>query len=188
MEIVLQALQGSWPWYVSGPIIGSMVPLMILVGNRSFGISQNLEHLCAITQPRFIQVNFFKYNWKASVWSLVFASGVLAGGFLAAVVLPNPEPLQLSEAAHAMFNQLGFARAVSYNPSEVFGFTPNNILLLLLGGVFIGFGTRYAGGCTSGHAITGISTLQPQSLIAVMGIFSGGIFASHFIVPLILAN
>lgn len=188
MEVVLQALQGPWPWYVSGPIIGMLVPLMILIGSRSFGISQNLEHLCAIAQPKFIRVDFFKYDWKPSAWSLVFASGVLIGGYLAANIFPAALPPQLSEQAQALFNGWGMAEITTYNPTEIFGLKPGNIILLLVGGVFIGFGTRYAGGCTSGHAITGLSTLQPQSLFAVIGIFSGGLMASHFLVPVIVGN
>ena len=188
MELLIQAIQGSWPWYVSGPIVGAMVPLMILVGSRSFGISQNLEHLCAITQPQFIRVSFFKYDWKTSAWSLVFATGVLLGGFLAANVLPNPIPPQLSVEAQQLFFSWGLSEITLYNPAEVFGLSSYNITLLLLGGVFIGFGTRYAGGCTSGHAITGLSTLQPQSLIAVIGIFSGGLLASQYLVPLIIGK
>lgn len=188
MDILIQAIQGPWPWYVSGPIIGSMVPLMILIGGRSFGISQNLEHICAITQPGFIRVSFFKYDWKASKWSLMFAGGVLVGGFLAAVVLPNPFPPQLSVEANQLFSSWGMGEVIFYNPVEVFGLNSSNIFLLLLGGVFVGFGTRYAGGCTSGHAITGLSTLQPQSLIAVISIFIGGLFASRYLVPILIGN
>jgi len=188
VEAVLQALQGPWPWYVSGPIIGMLVPLMILIGSRSFGISQNLEHLCAITQPKFIRVDFFKYDWKPSAWSLVFAAGVFIGGYLAANIFPAALPPQLSEQAQVMFNGWGMAEVTSYNPAEIFGLKLGNVILLLVGGIFIGFGTRYAGGCTSGHAITGLSTLQPQSLYAVIGIFSGGLIASHFLVPVIVGN
>lgn len=188
MEVLLETLQAPWPWYVSGPLIGILVPLMILIGSRSFGISQNLEHLCAITQPKFIRVDFFKYDWKPSAWSLVFAAGVLIGGYLAANTFPNLSPPQLSDSAQVMFSSWGLTDISSYNPAEVYGLNLNNIILLLVGGVFIGFGTRYGGGCTSGHAITGLSTLQPQSLFAVIGIFSGGLVASHFLVPVIIGN
>lgn len=188
MDSIMHIISGPWPWYVSGPIIGAMVPLMILIGNRSFGISQNLEHLCAITQPEFINVNFFKYDWKNSSWSLFFAVGVLFGGFLAGFIFPDPAPIQLSQAAQKLFIQWGLGNLHAYNPVEIFGLSINNIILLLLGGIAIGFGTRYAGGCTSGHAITGISTLQPQSFAAVIGIFSGGLFASHFIVPYLVGG
>ena len=188
MDGLIAALQGPWPWYISGPIIGLMVPLLVLVGSRSFGISQNLEHICAITQPRFIEVNFFKYDWKASVWSLVFAVGVILGGFLAGYILPNPEPIQLSTATIDMLHSLGMTNLATYNPMEIFSLTNTNLILLFIGGAFIGFGTRYGSGCTSGHAITGLSTLQPQSLYAVIGIFAGGLFAAHILVPLLLGQ
>ena len=95
MQELIQILQAPWPWFVSGPLIGLMVPLFIVVGSRSFGISQNLEHLCAITQPRVVQVKFFKYDWRISTWSLVFTLGVGIGGFLAGALFANPEAIQL---------------------------------------------------------------------------------------------
>lgn len=183
MKDLLLLIQSPWPWYVSGPVIGLMVPLFILIGSRSFGISQNLEHLCAITQPSSIQVKFFKYDWRLSSWSLVFMIGIALGGFIAGSVFVNPEPIQLSSAALNMFSEWGLSQPVYLNPPEIFSLTVENILLLVVGGVLIGFGTRYASGCTSGHAVTGIATLQIKSLYAVIGIFSGGLFSSYFIVP-----
>lgn len=183
MESLTAALIEPWPWYVSGVIVGAMVPLLILLGSRSFGISQNLEHLCAITQPSRIHVRLFKYDWRPSLWSLVFAVGVLIGGFLAGVVFENPEPIALSEKSIEMFSQWGLTRSVELNPPELFQLNFENTILLIVSGIFIGFGTRYASGCTSGHAITGLSTFQIQSVYAVIGIFSGGMLAAHFIVP-----
>ena len=163
MQDLLVILQSPWPWYVSGPLIGLMVPLFILIGSRSFGISQNLEHLCAITQPRSIQVKFFKYDWRVSKWSLVFMLGVAIGGYLAGNLFANPDAIQLSEAALVISLSIGVAGS--------------------FGGILIGFGTRYASGCTSGHAVTGLATFQVKSLYAVLGIFSGGIFSAYLIVP-----
>ncbi len=183
MEALVDLLRSPWPWYVSGPVIGSMVPLMIIVGSRSFGISQNLEHLCAITQPRMIHINFFKYDWRLSLWSLVFAAGVVLGGFVSGLVFANPEPIQLSQTAVDMFAGWGFAQPEMYNPPEIFSLGWKNIVLLFVSGVLIGFGTRYASGCTSGHAITGLATYQIQSLYAVLGIFSGGLLASYLVTP-----
>jgi uncharacterized membrane protein YedE/YeeE len=157
--------------------------LLIIIGNRSFGISQNLEHLVAITQPSRCRISFFKYDWRPSLWSLVFTLGVIIGGLLAGLVFKNPEPVQLSQAAIALFSSWGLAPSLSLNPPELFSLSYENITLLIISGVLIGFGTRYAYGCTSGHAITGLATFQYQSLIAVIGIFSGGLFASHILVP-----
>jgi hypothetical protein len=180
-------LHAPWPWYVAGPAIGLMVPLMLLVGNRSFGISNNLRHLCAITQPQQVDVDFFKYDWKEHTWSLVFVIGTGLGGFLAGVVFANPEPIALSPAALAMIQSWGFTEpGGELIPSELFGTTVRNLTFLFTAGVLVGFGTRYAGGCTSGHAITGLSTLQLASVYAVLGIFAGGLLSSWLLVPLLL--
>lgn len=188
METVTQFLSQPWPWYVSGPLIGLMVPLMLFIGNRSFGISSNLRHLCAITQPPEVNVDFFKYDWKEHYWSLVFVIGTALGGIIASSLLANPNPTDLSGAALTMFTDWGFAlpQAGMLVPPELFEPTVRNLALLFAGGVMVGFGTRYAAGCTSGHAITGLSTLQVQSLYAIIGIFAGGLFASWFLVPILI--
>ncbi len=187
MESLLNALHSPWPWYVAGPLIGLMVPLMLFIGNRSFGISNNLRHLCAITQPKQVEVDFFKYNWKEHTWSLVFVIGTALGGFLAGVVFADPEPVKVSAATLAMFQSWGFAApAGDLVPPEIFYPSLLNLTLLFASGVLVGFGTRYPGGCTSGHAITGLSTLQLGSVYAVLGIFAGGLFSSWFLVPWLL--
>jgi hypothetical protein len=183
MQMTLDWLYAPWPWYVAGPIIGFMVPLMLVIGNRSFGISSNLRHMCAIAQPRHIGVDFFNYNWREQSWSLVFAAGTILGGFLAGIVFANPDPIRLSEAALTMFAYWNVPIGEGFLPPVLFGFYWQSIVIMFVGGVLVGFGTRYASGCTSGHAITGLSTLQLQSLLAVAGIFGGGLFAAHFITP-----
>lgn len=184
MEQLSQLLIQPWPWYVAGPLIGAMVPIMIWIGSRSFGISQNLEHLCAITQPTRIGVDFFRYDWRRSAWSLMFAAGVVLGGFLAGILFSNPQPVVLSPDALAMFSTWGVAPAGNaLLPAAVFSMTLRNVVLLIGCGILVGFGTRYASGCTSGHAITGLATMQPQSLFAVLGIFGGGLLASYLIAP-----
>lgn len=187
MDFLANWLREPWPWYVAGPLIGFMVPLMLFVGNRSFGISNNLRHLCAITQPRAIDVDFFKYNWKEHTWSLVFVIGTALGGFLAGIVFGDPNPVQLSTAALQMLQGWGFSPpSGDLVPPEIFSPNVRNLALLFASGVLVGFGTRYAAGCTSGHAITGLSTLQLASVYAVLGIFAGGLFSSWFLVPHLL--
>jgi uncharacterized protein len=187
LEKTLDWLYQPWPWYVAGPLIGLMVPTMLFIGNRSFGISNNLRHLCAITQPPNVEVDFFRYNWKEHIWSLVFVIGTALGGFLAGVVFANPEPVKLSVATQEMLLAWGFTQPGAYLvPDELFHTSVRNFTFLFATGVLVGFGTRYAGGCTSGHAITGLSTLQLPSLYAVLGIFAGGMFASWFLVPWML--
>ena len=139
-----------------------MVPLMLFIGNRSFGISNNLRHLCAITQPPTVEVDFFRYNWKEHIWSLVFVIGTGLGGYLAGVVFADPEPVQLSQAARDMLLSWGFLLpSGSLVPDELFQPSVRNFTFLFACGVLVGFGTGYAGGCTSGHAITGLRCELP---------------------------
>jgi uncharacterized membrane protein YedE/YeeE len=183
MDTIAHWLHSPWPWYVAGPIIGLMVPLMIWIGNRSFGISSNLRHLCAISQPKSIGVDFFKYNWREQNWSLIFALGAVLGGFLAGVVFANPDPIELSVGFLTKLAYWNIPIGEGFLPPVLFGLYWQSIVIMFLGGVLVGFGTRYASGCTSGHAITGLSTMQLQSLLAVLGIFAGGMLSAHFITP-----
>lgn len=182
-------LYSPWPWYVAGPLIGLMVPLMLFLGNRSFGISISHRHICAMVQPPQVEVSFFKYDWRPYAWSILFIAGVVMGGFLAGVVFANPEPVALSAKAQHLFLSWGLAMPVAgqFLPAELYAASFKNFVLLFIGGVLAGFGTRYAGGCTSGHAVTGLSTLQLPSLYAVMGIFGGGLLSSWLLAPELFA-
>jgi uncharacterized membrane protein YedE/YeeE len=186
MEQLYEWLSGPWPWYVSGPIIGSMVPLMLVIGSKSFGVSQNLEHICAMTQPKKVSVSFFQYDWKQYGWAITFAVGIAIGGLLAMFLFQHPEPIELSDATREMLAAWGMKQGSGYYPPELYDLTPVNLLILAASGILIGFGTRYASGCTSGHAITGLATLQLKSLMAVLGIFAGGLLAANIITPLLL--
>src|SRR2546426_8322411 len=74
-------LTRPWPWYVGGPVIGLMVPVLLLLGNKSFGFSSNLRHICAACFPG--KVAFFRYDWKKTgTWNLAFLAGTLLGGFI----------------------------------------------------------------------------------------------------------
>lgn len=187
MDNLTAWLYSPWPWYVAGPIIGLMVPLMLFIGNRAFGISSNLRHLCSMTQPPEVNVDFFKYDWKEHYWSMVFVVGTALGGYFAGVAFANPEPIALSQAALDTLHSWGFAAPTgNLLPEELFHPDIRNFALLFAGGVLVGFGTRYASGCTSGHAITGMASMQLPSLFAVMGIFGGGLLSSWFLVPWLL--
>ena len=177
-------LSSPWPWYVAGPLIGLIVPLLLWLGNKPFGISSNLRHLCAAAAPCGLQ--HFDYDWRrAGGWNLLFILGVLAGGWLAGVVLANPEPVALSAEARASLMALGITDFRGLAPRELFDWaavtTPRGLILLVAGGFAVGFGTAYAGGCTSGHAITGLADRQPASLVAVIGFFAGGLLATWVI-------
>ncbi len=184
MDIIFQ----PWPWYVSGPIIAIVMFLLLYFG-KTFGMSSNLKTLCAIGGAGK-RVAFFDFNWKSQRWNLVVVLGAIFGGFIAHQFLSNPINIDLNEDTIADLSTLGFNNAgQSLLPPELFSwdavFSWKGILILTIGGFLVGFGTRYAGGCTSGHAITGLSSLQLPSLIAVIGFFIGGLIMIHLIYPIL---
>ena len=184
MEHILQ----PWPWYVSGPCIAIVMFLLLYFG-RTFGMSSNLRTLCAIGGAGKYS-DLFKFDWRSRKWNLVVILGAILGGFIAHFFLSNPVHINLSEATVKDLSELGFNNVgQSLLPPELFSwdavFSLKGILILVIGGFLVGFGTRYAGGCTSGHAITGLSSLQIPSLIAVIGFFLGGLIMIHLIFPLI---
>lgn len=188
MTDVLDLLHSPWPWYIGGPLIGVTVPLLLWLGNKSFGISANLRHGCAILLPDQVKPSFFKYDWRAERWNLMFAGGVILGGLLAGGLLADPEPTRLSAAGAQSVRDLGVQLRPGLMPAELSDLTdPGVWLLLATSGLLVGFGTRYGGGCTSGHAITGLSTLQWPSLIATVSFFAGGILGANLLLPLFLA-
>ena len=177
-----------WPWYVAGPAISIVLFLLFYFG-KAFGISTNLETFCTIGGAGKY-VEYFKTDWKARTWSLVFVVGVILGGVISHNYLMPSEAIALNPTTVQELADLGFANAGSqYLPDEIFGLeqltSAKGIILLLVAGLFIGFGTRYASGCTSGHAITGLSSLQLPSLIATIGFFAGGLIMTWFLIPLI---
>ncbi len=185
---MLEWLTQPWPWYVAGPVIGLMVPLLLFLGNKSLGISSSLRHVCAPWAP--CNISYFQYDWKAQgMWNLVFVFGVFLGGFLGGYVFQNPEPIALSAATIADLQKLGLADFSGFVPTEIFSWSNlvsfQGLLMMVIGGFLVGFGARYAGGCTSGHAISGISNLQQASVIAVIGFFIGGLVVTHLIYPFI---
>ncbi|TMU54770.1 YeeE/YedE family protein [Flagellimonas algicola] len=184
MELIMQ----PWPWYVSGPLIVLVMALLILMGKR-FGMSTNLETMCSISGAgRF--VDYFKTDVKSKIWSLMVVLGVVFGGFLGANLLSENRGVAISESSVTTLNELGFSSAgKAYLPSELFSLeslsNPFTWVILLVAGFLVGFGARYAGGCTSGHAISGLSNLQLPSLVAVLGFFVGGLVMIHLLFPLI---
>lgn len=182
-------LSSPWPWYVAGPLIGLTVPLLLWLGNKPFGISTSLRHLCAAAAP--CGLPYFQYDWRREGgWNILFVFGVFAGGFLGAVVFANPDPVALSADARASLAALGITDFSGLAPRELFRWgmtaTPQGLILLVAGGFAVGFGTAYAGGCTSGHAITGLADRQLASLVAVLGFFAGGLLATWVVLPALL--
>jgi uncharacterized membrane protein YedE/YeeE len=182
----MDLLPQPWPWYVAGPIIGLCVPLLLVLGNRRFGISSNLRHICAAIAPAAIDQ--FRYDWRQDAWNLWFLAGTVAGGFIAWQVLGIPD-IALSAATRDALTALGVQQFAGLAPADVFSWpgltTVTGFVSVVVGGFLVGFGTAYAGGCTSGHAIFGLATFQLPSLVAVLGFFAGGLAATHWLLPLL---
>lgn len=178
----------TWTWYFSGFIIG-LVMLSLIYFGKTFGMSSNLRTLCAMAgADKFVE--FFKFDYKSQRWNLVVILGAMLGGFIAVHYLSDASNVDLNPKTIVELSQLGFdAPNGKLAPNVMFGNaafqSPKMILILIIGGFLIGFGSRYAGGCTSGHAIQGLSNLQIPSLKAVIGFFVGGLIMVHFIFPLI---
>ena len=184
MEVIKQ----PWPWYLAGPLIGFIVPALLLLGNKTFGISGTLRQLCAACIPA--NISFFKYDWKKESWNLFFAAGIIIGGFIATFLLSNPGQVNINPHTTALLRQEGVKDFSGLLPIDIFSFsqlfTLRGFVFMVIGGFLVGFGTRYAGGCTSGHAIMGISSLQWPSLVATCCFMIGGFVMTWFILPYLL--
>jgi uncharacterized membrane protein YedE/YeeE len=177
-----------WPWYVSGPIIAFIMFLLIMVG-KNFGMSSNLRTMCTICGAGN-KADFFKFDWKHQRWNLTVVLGAIIGGYIGSQWLSTDIAVAINPDTITDLNNLGFNSAgKAYLPTELFDTSAllsfKNLTLLTIGGFLVGFGARYAGGCTSGHAISGLSNLQLPSLIAVIGFFIGGLFMIHVLFPFI---
>lgn len=156
---MIDVLLAPWPWYIGGPAIGIMVPLLLLIVGRPFGISSSFRHMCSAALPVASMEYLRNNDWRKESWSLVFVVGVVIGAWLATRLLSST-PVDLLP--------------------EQYG-TGAGAVRLLLGGILVGFGTRYADGCTSGHSIMGISLLNWPSLVATLCFFAGGLLMIHVI-------
>lgn len=187
---MITLLHEPWPWYIGGPAISLVMFLLIFFG-KEFGISANFRATISLLGGGKIS-SFFDFDWKSQSWNLVFGLGVLIGAFLTRQFLTTDEPMALSAAFLSDLERMGVEAPVSgeLEPLSLFNFgqltTLTGIMMIVAGGFFIGFGARYAGGCTSGHAISGISNLQLPSLLAVGGFFIGGLFVTHIVYPWLL--
>jgi len=181
---MMNLITEPWPWYVSGPLIGLTVPLLLLLGNRRLGISGSFKHICASCIPKG-KIDFFNYDWKAQSWNLFFAGGIVLGGYFTSIITNINYTVAISEETKHDLTAFGVENLNGLFPVEIFNWEFSNVILLTIGGFFVGFGARYANGCTSGHAIMGLSLLKPGSLVAVIGFFIGGLIMTHLIYPFI---
>jgi uncharacterized membrane protein YedE/YeeE len=184
----MNSINQPWPWYIAGPLIGLIVPILLLIGNKSFGISSSLRHICAACIPA--NISFFKYDWKKEAWNLFFVGGILLGGIITLIVIPNTTPVNVNPKLVEELSTYGITDYSGLVPNQLFNwtalFTLKGFIMIVGGGFLVGFGTRYAGGCTSGHAIMGLSTLQWPSLIATCCFMAGGFLMANIILPIIL--
>jgi uncharacterized protein len=186
MTAILDLLRTDpWPWYVTGPLIGLLVPGLLLLGNHLFGVSSSLRHVCAATVPSGFA--YFRYDWRKDQWNLWFVAGIVLGGFIAAHGLEGGGPEAIAPAVVERLQALGFSGNGELLPVEFttlagpFGLA--GPLLLVVGGFLVGFGARYAGGCTSGHTIAGLATFQRASLVATIAFFVGGLLTARVLLP-----
>jgi len=185
---MIETLKQPWPWYIAGPLIGLMVPALLLIGNKQFGVSSTLRDFCTLIVPN--RFSYFNYDLKEHAWRNLLVLGALIGGALAVWFLPGERKIDISVKTAGALHSLGIHDLSGMVPVEIFALSSlislKGIIFMVFGGLFIGFGTRWADGCTSGHAIMGLSLLSPASFLAVMGFFGGGLTATHFLFPLIL--
>jgi uncharacterized protein len=177
-----------WPWYISGPLIALVMALLVYFG-KTFGMSSNLKTMCTVLGAGKFS-DFFKVDWKEQSWNLMVVFGAIIGGYIAFNFLSNDVLSDLNPKTVSELSNLGFNNAgATLVPNELYGYksiiSGKSLLILIVGGLLVGFGTRYADGCTSGHAITGLSSLQKPSLIAVIGFFIGGLIMTNLILPIL---
>lgn len=182
---MIEFLKQPWAWYIAGPLIGLTVPALLLLGNKTLGISSSLRHVCAACIPS--NIPFFNYNWKKEAWNLVFVGGIILGAVIVAAFFNNPNPVNINPTLVAELKRYGITEQKSLLPEQLFNWqallTAKGLFFMVFGGFLVGFGTRYAGGCTSGHAIMGLSNLQLPSLIATISFMAGGFIMANLILP-----
>lgn len=184
----MDLINEPWPWYVAGPLIGLFIPLLLIIGNKSFGISSSFKHICAACMP-VKDIEFFKYNWKEYKWNLFLVIGVILGAIMVGLTVDLNYEIAINPKTKEALSDLGVTHFIGLLPEDIFGwdnFSIKSFLFLVGGGFLVGFGTRYANGCTSGHAIMGLSQLSIGSLVAVIGFFIGGLIMTHLLLPIIL--
>ena len=185
----MELIYHTWSWYISGFIIG-LIMLSLIYFGKHFGMSSNLRTLCSLAGAGK-KVAFFNFDWKSQRWNLAVVAGAMLGGFVATHYLSDPSNVSINQLNLAQLQTMKIdAPQGKLMPDALFSKdvfeSPKSMLILIIGGILIGFGSRYAGGCTSGHAISGLSNLQLPSLKAVIGFFIGGLIMAHFILPLIV--
>ncbi len=181
-------LSQPWPWWVTGPGI-AMVMLLLLYFGKAFGISSTFRTTCAALGAGKSS-SFFDFDWRMQIWNIVFALGALLGGVIAATLLADPEPIRIAPATAHALQDIGIESGPELLPAHIFSWSgllsSSGLIFMVFGAFLVGFGARWAGGCTSGHGISGLSNLQWPSLLAILGFFTGGLIVTHILLPVIL--
>ena len=193
MNTIIDFISQPWHWFPSGLAIAFVMLLLILLG-KQFGVSSSFKAACSFLGAGK-RIEYFNYDWKSHDWLFMFVLGSIIGGYISFHFLNSGMSSNISTDTVIALKELSIEvpqdlGKTHYLPSEIFSFenlkTVSGVIIMIGGGFLIGFGTRWAGGCTSGHAITGLSNLQIPSLIAVVGFFIGGLAMTHFLLPIIL--
>lgn len=153
-------------WYIAGPLIGITVPVLLLLREKQLGISSSFRVAGTLLLPK---VNYFRYDRKKDEWQVYFVLGIL----IAALLIFNLTELGVPPETDALGKAIFQPYDLTYLPA------------FFAGSICIGFGARYANGCTAGHCIMGNSQLAFSSLVTTIFFFIGGLVATHFIVPLV---
>ena len=186
---MLELIKQPWHWAIAGTLIGLLIPILLLLGNIKLGVSSSFKHVCAICIPK--NIPFFNYEWKKEIWSLFFVVGIVLGGVVAAQFFHDPARVVVNPDVLKDLEQYGISNIGGLVPVDIFSWpsllTVRGLVMMIAGGFLVGFGSRYAGGCTSGHAIMGLSSLQWPSLVATCCFMIGGFIMANLILPFILA-
>lgn len=167
MHLILNDL-APWHWAIAGALIGLLTLTLLFVANRRLGISTGFENVCALVvkAPYFQRESLLRSN----NWRLPLLAGLVVGGFLSAVIGGGWEPTWA----------LGkFDAEIGWNAG-------GKVIWMFGGGLLIGFGTRLAGGCTSGHGIFGMSNLELPSIVSTVSFMAAGIVTTNLIYRVIL--
>ncbi len=185
----MQSISSPWPWYIAGPLIGLMVPLLLLLGNKPF---ESRRHYVISARHVFLQkFRSFSTTGKRKAGIFFSLQVCCSGGIIAGTALASDEPVAVADKLKDELSTYGIHDYTNMVPVELFNFESllslKGFVLMVVGGFLVGFGTRYAGGCTSGHSIMGIPTLQWPSVIATICFTIGGFIVANLVLPLLLS-
>lgn len=163
----------AWSPYVVGIGIGVLSWLTFLLSDKAIGASSFYATLAGmvgkILAPRHtLSLKYFQDNPPKLDWGMTFVLSAILGGAIAA--LSGGE--FTNEWVHPMW-EARFGDSIALRA-----------VFAVAGGLLMGFGARLAGGCTSGHGISGTLQLSLSSWIVLIALFIGGIITAHLMFKL----